>query len=337
MFRHRQRGRGNKIVLVAALVICVGVWWYVYRQISVLPPRQSFPQVSPAVSAFDLSATTIPTSEIRHGGPPKDGIPALTNPKFISSDKADTLQPSDPVIGVVIKDDARAYPLEILDLHEIVNDKVGDTPVAVTYCPLCDSSVVFDRRIDGETRNLGVSGRLYNSNVLMFDRQSEGTESLLSQMMSQGVSGPLANRKMKRLPLEVTTWQSWHERYPDTKVLSPRTGHLKRYNRSVYVNYFASPELMFPATPRDDRLPAKTRVLGVEAEGELRAYSIEQFIAATDDPVRETLGGRQFTLVPDRVARALRVVDAEEGVEWVYSFWFAWYAMNPDTQLWQVE
>ena len=215
-------------------------------------------------------------------------------PKFVGASAATFLKPTDSVIGVTLNDDSRAYPLAILDLHEVVNDTVGDTPIAVTYCPLCDSSVVFDRRIAGQQRELGVSGRLYNSNVLMYDRQASDTESLVSQMMARGVSGPLANVSLARLPLEVTTWQSWLERHPSSKVLSPDTGFGRKYDRSVYSHYFESPQLMFAIEPMDQRVAPKTRVLGVAAGGHHRAYPVERFLENAEGPVPQTLGESRF-------------------------------------------
>lgn len=327
----------NIVVGLVAVAAIAATCWNIHRQLSSWKPSSHGAGAPPGYSAFDLSAATIPAEHIRSGGPAKDGIPALTAPKFVAASAATFLEPTDSVIGVTLNGDSRAYPLAILDLHEVVNDTVGDTPIAVTYCPLCDSSAVFDRRIAGQQRELGVSGRLYNSNVLMYDRQESDTESLVSQMMARGVSGPLANVSLARLPLEVTTWQSWLERHPSSKVLSPDTGFGRNYDRSVYAHYFESPRLMFAIEPTDQRLAPKTRVLGVAADGLHRAYPVERLLANAEGPVPQTLGESRFVVVPDPQARSLRVEEAPDSVEFVYSFWFAWFATNPETELWRAE
>ena len=183
--------------------------------------------------SFDLASLIVPANEVHSGGPPKDGIPALTNPRFIAASEATYLRPDERVIGFASGEEARAYPLSILNYHEIVNDRVGDLPVAVTYCPLCDSCAVFDRRTELGEREFGVSGLLYNSNVLMYDRGGQ-PESLWSQVMTRGISGPAARRPLTALPLELTTWIEWRSRHPETSVLSSETGHRRDYRRSPY-------------------------------------------------------------------------------------------------------
>ncbi len=286
-----------------------------------------------AGSAFDLRNTIIPRNEILPGGPPKDGIPALTNPAVIGPQEAAYLHPADRVAGVVVGQHSRAYPLKILNYHEIVNDRLGGIPIAVTYCPLCDSVVVFDRRIDGKVLEFGVSGLLYNSNVLMYDRGGR-PESLWSQLAAQGVSGPAARKGLAPLPVELTSWQDWRTRHPDTSVLSDRTGHARNYQVNPYQAYFAQRNLMFPARPTSNRLPVNTAVLGVWSGGTARAYPLSAF-----DPQGQTLeqelGGKRFTLVYDGQHKALRVASADENLHWMYAFWFAWYAFRPHTEVYQ--
>jgi len=172
---------------------------------------------SPVAAALDLSNPRIPLEEIRNGGPPKDGIPALTDPEVISASEVSYLAPSDRILGLVMNGEARAYPLKILNWHEIVNDTLGGEPVLVSYCPLCGSGMVFDARINGERLNFGVSGRLYNSDVLFYDRKSE---SLWSQLKMEAVTGQMAGTKLTLLPLEHTRWDSWRQRHPATTVLA---------------------------------------------------------------------------------------------------------------------
>lgn len=282
-------------------------------------------------SPFDLSNATVPREEIHSGGPPKDGIPALTTPKFITADQAGYLQPEDRIIGVIINEKARAYPLRILNYHEIVNDTLAETPIAVTYCPLCDSAAVFDRRTPVGEREFGVSGLLYNSNVLMYDRKGQ-PESLWSQVKTQGISGTGADKPLKALPLELTTWNDWRKRHPETQVLSSDTGHSRDYRRSPYENYFRTPQLMFPAKPTSNRLPPKTPVLGIWTGNERRAYPISIF-SAQRTRIEDQIDGKKLVLEFDPDVKSVRVVEAEDGLSWLYSFWFAWFALHPDTQV----
>ncbi len=297
-----------------------------------LEPALVLPQSSaqvPAVKEFDLSAAVVDVREIRSGGPPKDGIPALSRPNFVKAPAADYLKAHDRVIGVVVADEARAYPLAILNYHEIVNDTIGATPLAVTYCPLCDSAAVIDRRTPWGEREFGVSGLLFNSNVLMYDRRGK-PESLWSQVRTSGISGPGADRPLTALSCELTTWQSWTSRFPDTVVLSARTGHQRDYRRNPYETYFTNQELMFPASPASALFANKERVLGVWVGSEYRAYP-ESALPKDQVPVTDAIGGKSITIEYDREHQTLRVIKADEGVSWLYSFWFAWYALHPDT------
>jgi hypothetical protein len=165
------------------------------------------------------TSSIVPPDQIVSGGPPPDGIPSIDNPKFISLQEADKpLEDSELVLGLNINGDIRAYPLQILVWHEIVNDNVGGLPVAVTYCPLCFTNQVFNRTMeDGQVLEFGTSGKLYNSNLVMYDRTSK---SLWSQAMAQGIVGKYAGVKLERIPFDVAYWKEWKQLYPESKVLS---------------------------------------------------------------------------------------------------------------------
>jgi hypothetical protein len=278
---------------------------------------------------FALENTVIPPGEIKTGGVPKDGIPALTDPKMLPADEATYLKADDRVIGVSIGQQARAYPLRVLNWHEIVNDQLGGTPVAVTYCPLCDSSAVFHRRVGTETVEFGVSGLLYNSNVLMYDRL---TNSLWSQLMAQGMSGPYVKRQLKPVPFELTTWADWRQRHPATEVLSIDTGHARDYDTNSYEDYFRSSQLWFPVSRQNGRLEKKHLVLGVWTDNASRAYPLSAF-DGEDRQLTDEIDGRHITLRYDAKAKSLTIDSADEGVKWMYSFWFAWYAFRPETDI----
>lgn len=218
----------------------------------------------------DPESWSIPRDEIFDGGPGKDGIPALEDPEFISAGVADYLDDDDLVIGFVVDGEARAYPHDILDWHEIVNDQVGGVNIAVTYCPLTGTGIGWDREIDGEVTTFGVSGLLYNSNLIPYDRR---TDSNWSQIRLDCVNGTLRGREVETLPLVETTWQTWKNMYPDTGVLSKNTGYSRDYGRYPYGNYRTSHSyLIFPVANEDERIPNKERVLGVIHSDNVRVY-----------------------------------------------------------------
>lgn len=281
---------------------------------------------------FDLSDLNIPAGEIMGGGPPKDGIPAITNPATLPAADADFLKDTDRVIGVSLGGKSRAYPISILTHHEIVNDQLGDVPIAVTYCPLCDSAVVFDRRTDLGLKEFGVSGLLYNSNVLMYDRSEK--ESLWSQMKLEGVSGPAKGVKLGVLPMELTSWSSWLSKYPETDVLSSEQGFRRDYRRNPYASYFRQPGLMFPASPQSPLLPLKERVIAVWNDTDSVVIPASHFNRKSGT-VSVTLSGSQFEVEYEASTDSLRVIGADSDVQWANAFWFAWYAFHPATNILQ--
>ena len=186
----------------------------------------------PREKPFDVTRRTIQLEEIQAGGPARDGIPALHHPLFISSSEADqVLQPSDVVLGVEFAGTSKAYPIRILNWHEVVNDDVGGQSILITWCPLCGSGMVYDPYVDGKRLTFGVSGRLYKHNLLLFDRE---TESLWSQLAGQAVSGPLAGTSLRLLPAHLTTWADWKAEYRTTLVLSFQTGFARDYATDPY-------------------------------------------------------------------------------------------------------
>ncbi len=321
------------IVVLMGTVSVLVVLFIISRQTgrNLTGPAQATTAVNSESSDFDLTETSIPVSQILRGGPPKDGIPAISKPQFITAADADFLNPEDVVIGVAIKTSARAYPLRIMNYHEIVNDHVADTPIAVTYCPLCDSVCVFDCRTPLGDREFGVSGLLYNSNVLMYDRGGK-PESLWSQLKTKGVSGPGLDQALKTLPVELTTWNDWKTRYPETEVLSQNTGHQRDYSVSPYGSYFSTPQLMFPVDHEDARLSAKTRILGVWAGDTSIAIPAAAFGDA-DNEIESDINGLKFTVRYSSESKSMRIVNSDPGVQWMYSLWFAWAAFRPDTAI----
>ena len=185
-------------------------------------------------SKTDFSKRSVDLGEILSGGPPKDGIPSIDNPQFVSIAEAKGLTDTEPVIGLVINGDARAYPLRILTWHEIVNDTVGGVPVTVTFCPLCNSSIAFDRRVDGRVLDFGTTGKLRNSDMVMYDRQ---TESWWQQFLGLGIVGTMTGKALKMIPSRLESFANFRARAPKGKVLVPNDPGKRRYGINPYVKY----------------------------------------------------------------------------------------------------
>lgn len=214
------------------------------------------------LNGFVLMDGLVPAEKVFHGGPPKDGIPALDTPDFIQAAEAAYLRPSGRVIGVYRQGQARAYPIAILNYHEIVNDRFGEEGVTVTFCPLCGTGMTF--KTPEGVSSFGVSDLLYNSDVLLYDRD---THSLWSQLRMQAVFGSLAGRRLTLVESDHTTWADWHARHPDTLVLSRETGHMRSYQHSPYAGYKQSRRVYFPVDHSDHRYHPKEQVVGVVLDG----------------------------------------------------------------------
>jgi hypothetical protein len=283
------------------------------------------------LNGFNVSNAIIPIGEIRSGGPPRDGIPAIDRPQFIPAARADFLRDEDIVISLSAQGRARAYPLRILVWHEIVNDEFGGQAVAVTYCPLCGTAMVFDRSIGGRTLSFGVSGLLYQSDVLMYDRQ---TESLWSQLKMQAVSGPLVETQLPWLPSEHLTWAAWRQKYPEAEVLSTNTGHRRDYTQQPYRGYEQTPQTIFPVPQFRPELPNKEWVIGIIIGAEAKAYPVAGL--HSHQIVSDVVGGQEVRVAYDPAQRRPTVVRADTGeaIPYVMVYWFAWQAFYPGTAVW---
>lgn len=289
-----------------------------------------YAQASFESNGFDLEDSLVPIEKIEPGGPPRDGIPAIDKPVFVKAEAADFLHDHDRVLGLVHQGEARAYPIRIMDHHEVVNDRITGDAIAVTYCPLCGTGVAFDA--GGERhRTFGVSGLLYNSDVLLYDRE---TESLWSQLMMQAISGPEKGTHLQPLPLQHTSWQAWRSQHPDTKVLSTDTGHARDYRSSPYQGYADSENLLFPVSARSRRYHPKEQVLGVEIGGQYKAYPFVELARNSSPELRDDVGGTPVRILFDREQRSAMALDAEGRVlPAVTGFWFAWYAFHPEGEV----
>ncbi len=231
---------------------------------------------------------SVPLTDFSSGGPPRDGIPPIDDPKFISVKEADEfLDDGEPVIVVEIDGKARAYPIQILTWHEIVNDKLNGEPILVSYCPLCDSALVFDRRVDGKTLTFGTTGNLRKSNLVMWDRQ---TESWWNQIGSKALVGELTGKKLTQIPSQTLSWGDYKKQFADGEVLSRDTGFNRDYGSTPYVGYDDPENDDTRGVDADSRLPAKERVAAV-SKG--KKTIVVPFSALEKQPVFNTkIGGR---------------------------------------------
>lgn len=284
-------------------------------------------------NGFDLTGALVPADQILAGGPPRDGIPAIDQPKFVAARVAHFLRKEDRVLGIVRNGVVKAYPVRILNWHEIVNDHFGDEPIVVTYCPLCGSGIAFVSAVKGRSLSFGVSGLLYNSDVLLYDRQMQ---SLWSQILAKAVTGPMKGAQLTAVALTHTSWADWRRRHPHTLVLSTDTGFTRDYSRDPYAGYAESPNTMFPVSAESARYPAKALVIGVKMGVRFKAYPFVELAKMPGGVLKDTLGGQVLTLHFDRETRTGTVFDAQgREVPSVIAYWFAWYAFHHDTEVFQ--
>jgi hypothetical protein len=236
----------------------------------------------------NLKKAIVPLAEVRSGGPPKDGIPAVDRPKFEpAAEAARWLNPREPVVFFQRGGDARAYPIQILIWHEIVNDTVGGVPVAITFCPLCNTSIAYDRRLGARVYDFGTTGKLYKSALVMYDRQ---TESWWWQVSGEAIVGDLAGSRLAVLPSQIVAWEAFRQAYPGGKVLSRDTGHARPYGRNPYVGYDDINASPFLYTGRlDARLRPMERVVTVSIGREDVAYPFRAL--ETVRVVHDVVGG----------------------------------------------
>lgn len=238
---------------------------------------------------------SVPYDQIVSGGPPRDGIPPIDDPEFVSIEQADTwLTPKEPVIEVAMGGEARAYPLQIMMWHEIVNDEIAGTPVAVTFCPLCYASLTFVRpEVDGELLTFGVSGNLRKSDLIMWDRQ---TESWWQQFTGEAIVGRLTGKTLTPVPSNLVAWATFKNKHgDDARVLSRETGHDRPYGENPYVGYDDVDQHPFMFEGKTGgRLPPMARLVGVEVASEGRAYPYD--LLEQQRVINDTLGGRQLAV-----------------------------------------
>ena len=345
--------RGGWIVVAALAVATVAFAFYAVG----LVRRRTHPVGDGrrvASYGFPLEPCLVPRALLVASGMPKDGLAALADPPVWNRLQADAarvghgrfLVPSDRVVGVRLGGAERAYPLRMLVWHEVVNDTLGGVPIAVTYDPLCDSAVAFRREVRGETLTFGVSGLLFDSNLLMYDRRAaDGEESLWSQLLFRAVAGPAAaaGTTLEVLPISVETWGDWRGEHPDTTVPAPDPRMAEKYASDPYTTYVGSDELRFPVRPLPSpaAYPRKCPLVAIGAGHRWNAFPFPAVAAADASPhtpASPPPASAAFApLLSYRATGPTVAVDADRlppGSAVVYASYFAWYATHAADTTW---
>lgn len=283
-------------------------------------------------NGFDLTKSMIPSKDILHGGPPRDGIPAIDKPSYLPASQVNYLRDNDLVLGLTHNGVARAYPIRILVWHEIVNTEFDGEPVVITFCPLCGTGLAFSSRLGDRSLNFGVSGLLHNSDLLMYDRQ---TESLWSQIPGKAVTGPLAGKNLERLAVMHLPWKEWLAQFPDSLVLAINTGFDRDYTRAPYQGYEKTSRLFFPVSKQDKRYTAKTWVLGLEQDGIAKVWPFPE-LAKTSGRIEDTFAENPVEIRYDHKQKTASAHDADGNLlPAIRAYWFAWYGFYPHTEVYK--
>jgi hypothetical protein len=367
----------NQIILGTVLLTSVIVITGIAMESGMISEDSSLPysDQSKAVSlnsSEDVSTTaggkkyTVHPDELVQGCPGMDCIPSIDDPKYVEAEEADWLDSGERIIGLEIDNKSKAYPLSILSRHEIVNDRVAGEPVAVTYCPLCRSGVTYSRDVNGEILEFGVSGKLHEANLVMYDRQ---TESYWSQISGKAIVGEKVPQKLDLIFSSITTWEEWISGHPEAEVLSRDTGiyPASAYEGSAYSGYRDSESVGFGVKNLDDRLPPKKLVHGIKISNTSKAYTediLEQKRFIQDEIEGKTVlifkhpeDGSVTALAKNDTELEFKLADEHiedsEGGHWSFEgeklnseasvervipqgfYWFAWSNFNPETKLYR--
>jgi hypothetical protein len=352
---------GGWVILVTALMTLGLLTWGLAPALLRSFNRPPGDGKSPETFGFDLSSFKLPRAQLAAAMLHRDLVPALIHPTASGPDDSNPenrwramqkkndlkygkyLVPSDLVIGVTINGESRAYPLNVIIVHEIINDTLGGVPIVVTYNWVCDSIAAYDRRVGDQTLEFAHSGLVYNSNPLMYDRTQETEDrrlpksSLWTQLLGQAVSGPAAekNAQLKAIPAERITWGQWSEIHPDTTVLDRDNRIAARYKGATPTGYLQSEKLEdFPVDPLppSDSMPLKSHVVVIEVAGQQQMYPIADAIRACDEQGQgaDSFNGAPLRITCDRTHQTVRIENAETGepVTIKHALWYAWHAMT---------
>lgn len=340
------------IKTIGYIVIILAVAGAAYFLFSGRPPtsniklsseqKDALQKIQPQISQEEETFLSLLEKNAISGGPPKDGIPAIEKPEYSDAVEADQwLLPNDVVFGIAHDGFVAAYPQRILVWHEIVNETINDEKISITYCPLTGTTLAFNGRIAPEMQStLGVSGKLVNSNLLMYDRS---TDSYWPQILGKAITGPAKGKKLEEFSIVWTSWEKWKKQHPNTKVLSQDTGFIRDYGvrgdpYGSYLRqdrgYYTSEGTVFRPIYEDNRLPLKTVVVGVR-DSKGNAVAIVKDKLRQEKTIEAELGGKTVVVAYDD-ALDFYTAQIKETGEWINAFdamWFAWYAFYPKTNL----
>jgi hypothetical protein len=277
---------------------------------------------------FDASTRrSVDLADLHQGCPARDCIPSIDDPKYLSVSEATHIADDELVITLSYNGEFRAYPSKILDHHEIVNDTIGGEPLAITWCPLCGSAVGIRRTVGGEVTEFGVSGVLYNSDLVLYDR---ATKTLWDQIEAKGIVGPMTDEHLELVPVSMARWAKWRDRHPDTLVLSDDTGFDYDYSQDRFAEYRDSTRLFMPVSATDERIHAKTVVFGFDLPSGSIAYA--ESVLQENSSYQHDLNGKaaEVSLLDDGSVTMHRDDQTHYPTR---LFWFAWYTFHPGTDL----
>ena len=313
---------------VIVFVLCI---LFVSPALSADDPRVGNPrgfEVDILLETFAYSSDDIDADIdlVFQGCPRRDCIPSIDQPEFLPVEEVDFLDPDDLILVVSHDGITRAYPTRILDRHEIVNDWFGETPVAVTFCPLCGSGLAFIRELDGTDVELGVSGLLHNNDLIMYDRK---TQSLWQQITGAAIAGPKRGEALQSIPATMSLWGDWKQSHPEAGVLA-YADDPSGYTKAQYGDYAENDRLLFPVSKQDARLHVKKVIYGIEI-GE-RSIAVEADWLTEQREWEHQIDGQHLRLEMDSVG-AVTATMGQQPVAVHRMFWFAWYSFHPDTSL----
>jgi hypothetical protein len=337
-------GAGGWVLILSSLLVGLIVLWRALTMTTSDIPAVVGDGSDVATYGFDLSTVLLPRERIVAAGFPKNGVPDLMLPSLWGPAEVDSvaqrrrgkyLVSKDRVVGIEIEGHARAYPIRVMNWHEVVNDTLGGRAIAVTFSPLCDAVVAFDRRVRGSVVRFGVSGLLYNSNPLLYDDQPvDQDESLWLPLQARAVTGSAAERgdSLRVIPVAVIPWKQWRARFPETTVLAPDPAMVKEYRRDPYGSYSSSDLLRFPVDP----LPPsggpeqKAPMVIVRDGGQCLVYPIERIVSLAV-PDGEWINRQlRFRAWAEPPTVWVERVDGGRPTDVRYAYWFAWFATHPE-------
>ena len=283
-----------------------------------------------SLNGFDVTNLSVDRAYLVAGGPRKDGIHTVDAPEFSHIGEASWVGRDTEVLGVEVGGDTRAYPVRMMEYHQIVNDVVGGVPIAATYDPLAGTPVAYRREVDGKTLVFGVSGLLYNHNFLLFDRE---TESLWSQFLGRAVAGPLVGKTLERVPIRQVTTGVWLARHMETQILRPPFPEKVVYQLSPYASYWVQNKSLFPLAASDESYHAKELVVGVVVGDAARAY-VGSILTREGGRVDEQFQGKHVRVAYDSETGTFQW-EVDEGVLLTVAYWLAWKAFHPKTEVWE--